>query len=110
MFTKVKFVEGFKDGTIFPNRSFRPGDEVVLTQAQVEQVQRSGGVIEIRENVIRNPLKDEKLLLREEMGDPQNADNSINDLESHIPGTEDEVVDQREKEVKKEAEKNRKKK
>lgn len=103
MFIKVKFVEGFKDGTIFPDRSFQPGEEAVLTQAQLDQVTRSGGVFQVVENVMRNPLKDEKRLVREEMNDPQNADNSINDLESHIPGTEDEIEEQRLKELQRKA-------
>lgn len=106
MFIKVKFVEGFKDGTIFPDRSFQPGEEAVLTQAQLDQVTRSGGVFQVVENVMRNPLKDEKRLVREEMNDPQNAENSINDLDSHIPGTEDEVEEQRHKELQRKADPN----
>src|SRR5688500_19932135 len=91
MFTKVKFVEGFKDGTIFPDRSFAPGEEAVLTEQELAQVTRSGGTFQVVENVMRNPLKNgEKVLRREEMNDPQNAENSINKLEDHVPGLEEE--------------------
>jgi hypothetical protein len=109
MNVKIKFVEGFKDGTIFPDRSFAPTQVVVVTQAQLEQIQRSGGNVEVLENVIANPLKAEKLVLaREDMADPQNAENSINDLETHVPGYEEELEENRANEMKNRAKKNKK--
>jgi hypothetical protein len=112
---KVKFTEGFKDGTIFP-RSYAPGDEAILTQAQLDQVSRSGGRFEVVESVIPNPLKAEKELKQsaKEPNDRYNADNQINDIDTHIPGTEDEVAEikakklvMEAKEVKEEAAKER---
>lgn len=97
MHVKVKFVEGFKDGTIFP-KAFAAGEIVVMTQAQLAQVERSGGVVEVIENVIPNPLKAQKVE-NDEPNDPQNPDNEINDLKTHVPGTEDEVEQVREKEA-----------
>ena len=105
MYIKVKFVEGFKDGTIFPDRSFSPNEEAVVTQLQLEQIQRSGGTVQVVENVMRNPLKDEKKLRREDMADPQNAENSINRLENHVPGTEDEQEEVRLRELQRRADK-----
>lgn len=103
MQVKVKFTEGFKDGTIFPDRSFAPNDVAVLTEAQFQQVQRSGGQVEVIEHVLANPLKAEKEAQRkrEEMADPQNAENAINDLENHVPGLENEVEEVRRRESEK---------
>lgn len=110
MNVRVKFVEGFKDGNIF-SRTFAPGEEAVITQNELQRVQSSGGVVEVIENVIANPLKAQKLEKERVMNDPFNADNSINQLEDHIPGTEDEVAEQRSREAQRaEDQKNSKKK
>lgn len=96
MHVKVKFVEGFKDGMIFPNRSFGPGEVAVITESELQRVRSSGGVIEVVEQMIPNPLKAEKLerqVAPEDRPDPLNPDNGINDLENHIPGTKEEVED-----------------
>lgn len=98
MYTKVKFTEGFKDGNIFPDRSFAPGEEAVLSDNELARVSSSGGVFQVVEQMIPNPLKAEKQLERSEMNDPQNAENSINDLETHVPGLEEEQEAVREKE------------
>lgn len=109
MYSKVKFVEGFKDGNIFGSREFAPGDTAVLTEAQLAQVRNSGGVVEVVEQVIRNPLKDEKLAAEEQkaMPDPLNPENSIN-KPGHIPGLEDEVEEVREREANRKQDKKRK--
>lgn len=96
MNVKVKFTEGFKDGTIFP-KAFDPGEVVVLTEAQLQQVRRSGGLVEVLENVIANPLKLEKMAKEKEPNDPMNPENAINDLESHVPGTDEEVAEVKER-------------
>jgi hypothetical protein len=102
MNVRVKFVEGFKDGTIFP-KEFAPGEFAVVTEQQLQRIQSSGGKVEVVENVIANPLKAEKLANERVMNDPLNADNSINQLETHIPGTEDEVAEQRVREAQRRA-------
>ena len=96
MHVRVKFVEGFKDGTIFP-RSFAPGEVAVISEVELGQVRRSGGAVEVMEMVIPNPKKAEPKPV--EPNDPQNADNSINKLEDHFPGTEEEVAEAREAEA-----------
>jgi hypothetical protein len=100
MHVKVKFSQGFKDGSIFPDKpkGFAPGEFAILTEPQLAQVQRSGGVVEVVENVIPNPRKAQKELdaqQPQQLHDPYNAENSINDLESHIPGTEEMIEEQR---------------
>lgn len=100
MHVKVKFAQGFKDGSIFPHKSkgFAPGEFAILTEEQLAQVQRSGGVVEVVENVIPNPRKaiaELEATQPKDLHDPYNAENSINDLENHVPGTEEMIEEQR---------------
>lgn len=106
MNVKVKFVEGFKDGTIFP-KEFAPNEEAVITEQQLQQIQRSGGVVEVIDHVIANPLKAEKMA--REQGDPYNAENSINELETHIPDYEENLSEERVAEMRRRADPNVKK-
>lgn len=102
MHSRIKFTEGFKDGNIFPDRSFAPGETAVVTENQLARIASSGGVYEVVEQVIPNPLKAEAQA-KKEPADPLNAENSINDLENHIPGLEDEVEDVRLREAQRRA-------
>lgn len=97
MNSRIKFIEGFKDGTIFP-RSFQPGEVVVVTEGQLAQIRRSGGVVEVIEHVIPNPKKHD--FENKEPKDPQNPENEIN-FEGHVPGLEDEVAEIKERKAKK---------
>lgn len=101
MHVKVKFLEGFKDGTIF-SRAFAANEEAVLTEEQLAQVSRSGGVFQVVENVIPNPLKaeaEERKQRREDMPDPLNSENSINKLDSHVADYEENLEDERKEEL-----------
>jgi len=89
MYVKVKFLESFKDGNIFGDRGFSAGEVAVLNETQVEQTRNSGGVFEVLEKLIANPLKAEKY--EKEPNDPLNPQNEINDLETHVPGMREEV-------------------
>lgn len=96
MNVKVKFLEEFKDGNVFPF-AIPAGSVVVLTENELARVRSSGGNVEVVEHVIANPLKKVKV---EEPADALNPENEINDLENHIPGTVEEVAEVREREAK----------
>ena len=111
MHVKVKFTEGFKDGNIFGGKEFVPGEVAVLTENEVARARSSGALFEEVERVIPNPLKAERFEQTKEPNDELNAENEINDLATHIPGTDEEVAEVRERDAEaKKAKKDSKKK
>lgn len=99
-FYKIKMVEGFKDGNIFGGRPLRAGEEIVVSEIDLAKIRQSGGVVEQVETMVKNPMKDLPPV-EKPLADPMNPENAINDIESHVPGLEEEQQEVREKDSRK---------
>jgi hypothetical protein len=62
---RVKVMEGFKDGNVLEGRFLKPGEILVLSESDVTKITNSGGVLEILQEMIPNPLKQEAPEIRE---------------------------------------------
>lgn len=54
---KVKNMEPFKDGGILGGRFLKPNEILIVTQLEKERIEQSGGVLEVLDTLIPNPLK-----------------------------------------------------
>lgn len=54
---RVKNMEAFKDGTILGGRFLRPGEILEVSEQDFVKITNSGGILEVLETVIPNPLK-----------------------------------------------------
>lgn len=99
-FYKIKMVEAFKDGNILEGRPLRAGEEIVVSEGDLAKIRQSGGLVEQVETMIKNPMKDLPPVERP-LADPMNPENSINDIENHVPGLEEEQEEVRAKDSRK---------
>ena len=54
---RIKNMEPFKDGNIMNGRFLKAGEVLVVDEVDAVKIKNSGGVIEILETLVPNPLK-----------------------------------------------------
>ena len=54
---RVKNMEPFKDGNVLGGRFLRPNEILVVTQQEKDRIENSGGVLELLDTLVPNPLK-----------------------------------------------------
>jgi hypothetical protein len=54
-------MEAFKDGNVLEGKFLKPGEVLILSETDVAKITNSGGVLEILQELIPNPLKREEL-------------------------------------------------
>lgn len=65
---RVKNMEPFKDGNILGGRFLRPNEILVVTETEKTQIENSGGVLEVIDTLVPNPLK---AVVHEEVVEPE---------------------------------------
>ena len=54
---RVKNMEVFKDGNILGERVLKPGEILVVDAVTKQKIEQSGGVLEVLETVVPNPMR-----------------------------------------------------
>lgn len=57
---RIKMLEAFKDGNVLGGRFLKTGEYLVVDEMDAQKIEQSGGLLEVVEKVIPNPLKQEK--------------------------------------------------
>ena len=54
---KIRFLVGFRDGTLFPDEYVKPNAEKEVTARELQMIRQSGAKVEVVGNVIPPPKK-----------------------------------------------------
>lgn len=57
---RIKMLEPFKDGNVLGGRFLKAGEILIVDESDAVKIENSGGLIEVVEQVIPNPLKEAK--------------------------------------------------
>jgi hypothetical protein len=57
MFFRIRMIEVFKDGNILEGKLFSAGKEYIVSELDKNRIAQSGGLFEVIEALVKNPLK-----------------------------------------------------
>lgn len=83
---RVRVMEPFKDGNVLGGKQLMPEQVIDLDEQDFAKVVNSGGVLEVIEQLVPNPLKNLPSLVKEQKpSDPQPVDpEDVNDLVKEV--------------------------